>query len=133
MKELIVEARIESLDEVMDFVNAELECKQCPPELQVNINLAVDEIFVNIANYAYPSTGGTATVNICVGEEAIIKFEDTGTAYNPLDHPDPPLDKPAMERDIGGLGIFIVKKVMDSVEYTRIDNKNVLVLTKRIK
>jgi anti-sigma regulatory factor (Ser/Thr protein kinase) len=133
MKELIFEASIESLDEVMDFINEELERNDCPPELLVNINLAVDEVFSNIANYAYPPASGTAAIGITVGEEVVIKFEDTGKPHNPLTHPDPDLDKPAMERDIGGLGVYLVKKVMDKVEYKHVDNKNVLIMTKRMK
>jgi anti-sigma regulatory factor (Ser/Thr protein kinase) len=138
MKELTFEANVESLDEVMDFINEELERNDCQPEVLVNINLAVDEIFVNIANYAYPPMSGTAVVGIDVvsidaGEEAVIKFEDTGKAYNPLEQPDPDLNKPPMEREIGGLGVFLVKKVMDKIEYSRIGNKNVLVMTKKIK
>jgi len=132
MKELIVEASIESLEEVMDFINNELERKTCSSELLGNIILAVEEIFVNIASYAYQSPGGRATVSIAAGEEAVIRFEDTGKPYNPLDHPDPDVTKPLMERDIGGLGIFLVKTIMDKVDYMRIDNKNVLVMTKKL-
>jgi len=133
MKELIVEAKIERINEVFDFINAELEHHTCPPELQSNINIAAEEIFTNIANYAYPSAKGNAVISITVGEEAVIRFEDTGKPYNPLEHPAPDLDKPLMERKIGGLGIFLVKNLMDKVEYVRMDDKNLLVLTKKIK
>jgi len=133
MKKLTVEANIESLNEVIGFINAELECNNCPPELVSNINLAVEEIFVNIANYAYIPSTGSASISVdSIGEEVVIKFEDTGKQYNPLEHPPPNLEKPLMEREIGGLGIFLVKKFMDKVEYVRIDNKNVLTITKKL-
>jgi len=131
MKKLIVEANIESLDEAIDFINGELECKNYPPELLVNIDLAVEEIFMNITNHAYQPGSGSVAIAIAVGEETVIRFEDTGKPYNPLEHVDPDLNKPLMEREIGGLGILLVKKIMDEVDYIRIDNKNVLTVTKR--
>ena len=132
MNALTVEASIENLCEVIDFINAELGNAHCPPELRDQIDLAVEEIFVNIANYAYTPANGNATISIAVGKEAVIQFEDTGKPYNPLAHPSPDLDKPLMEREIGGLGIFFVKKIMDSVDYERIGNKNVLTLSKKL-
>ncbi len=102
----------------------------------------MEEIFVNIANYAYaadggdsPGTGdggadGAVVIFISVTDKIVIRFEDTGKSYNPLENPDPDLDKPLMERDIGGLGVFLVKKMMDNVEYSRVGNRNVLVMTK---
>ena len=133
MKELVVTARIDNLHEVTDFVNAELERHHCPQELQNKIDLAVEEIFVNIANYAYTPSSGWAAVSIDVDEDAVIRFEDVGKFYNPLEHPEPDFDKPLKERKIGGLGVFFVKKMMDKIEYERVDNKNVLVITKKIK
>ena len=130
MKELIVEANIESLHEVIDFVRKDIH--HCSPELLDDINLAVEEIFVNISSYAYQPACGNVVVSIAVGKEVVIRFEDTGSPYNPLEHPDPDLEKPLMEREIGGLGVFLVKKMMDRVEYTRMDGKNVLVVTKRL-
>jgi len=132
MKELIIEASLANLNEVIDFINGELAHGGCPPELQTQIDLAVEEIFVNIVNYAYQPASGSVCIGIAVGEEAVIRIEDTGEPYNPLERSDPDLDKPLMERDIGGLGIFLVKKMMDKVDYIRIDNKNVLVMTKKI-
>jgi len=131
MKKLTVEANIDNLDAVVDFVNGELEHKNYPPELLININLAVEEIFMNIAHHAYCPGSGSVAIAISVGDETVIRFEDTGKPYNPLEHPDPDLDKSLMEREIGGLGIFLVKQVMDQVDYIRIDNKNVLTVTKK--
>jgi len=132
MKALTVEASIGNLCEVIDFVSAELESAHCPPKLRDQIHLAVEEIFVNIANYAYTPANGNATISIAVEKEAVIQFEDTGKPYNPLEHPPPDLDKPLMEREIGGLGVFFVKKIMDQVDYMRIDNKNVLAISKKL-
>ena len=132
MKELIIEASLENLNEVFGFINGELERRNCPSELQVTIDLAVEEIFTNVANYAYQPASGRVTIGIVVGEEAVIRFEDTGVPYNPLERPDPELEKPLMERDIGGLGIFLVKKIMDRVDYMRIEDKNVLSMTKKL-
>ena len=132
MKELTIAASIENLDGVIDFVNTELERNGCPLELTNQIDLAVEEIFVNIANYAYTPAVGSVVIRIAIEEGVIIKFEDTGKFFNPLEQPDPDLDKPLMEREIGGLGIFFVKKTMDSMDYMRVDNKNVLTITKKI-
>ena len=132
MKELVVAASVENIDTVIDFVNTELERKNCPPELQNQIDLAVEEIFVNIVNYAYAPAVGNVVIGIAVGEDVIIRLEDTGKFFNPLEHPDPDLDKPLMEREIGGLGILFVKKTMDKVDYSRTDNKNILTMTKRL-
>jgi len=132
MKELIVEAILENLDTVTDFINAELEEIDCPMKLQMQIAVAVEEIFVNIANYAYNPEVGGVTIRISVGDEVTIEFEDKGKPYNPLEKDDPDITLSAEERDIGGLGIFMVKKSMDAVEYRHADNKNLLIIRKQI-
>jgi len=129
-KKLEVEANIENLDAVLDFINAELP--NCPLELRNNIDVAVEEIFVNIANYAYKPDKGNVAIYISAKQKISIKFEDKGRAYNPLEQGEPDLDKPLMERKIGGLGIFLVKKLMDDVEYMRTENKNILIITKNL-
>jgi sigma-B regulation protein RsbU (phosphoserine phosphatase) len=130
MKKLAINASLENLNKVLDFVNTELERHGCPQDIQGKIEVAVEEIFVNIANYAYSPDSGDAVIFISVNDKIVIRFEDTGRPYNPLEKQEPDLDKPLMERDIGGLGIFLVKKLMDNVEYSRVENKNVLVMTK---
>jgi sigma-B regulation protein RsbU (phosphoserine phosphatase) len=132
-KRLELKASLENLNKALDFVNTELERRGCPQEIQGKIEIAVEEIFVNIANYAYGPAGGSAVIYISVNDKIVIRFEDTGKFYNPLEKPEPDLDKPLMERDIGGLGVFLVKKLMDNVEYSRIDDRNVLVITKTIR
>lgn len=132
MKELTIEATLERLDEVLDFVNAELEANECDMKTVTQVEIAVEEIFVNIAHYAYNPEIGGAVIRISVGDEIIIEFEDNGIAYNPLEKIDPDITKNAEEREIGGLGIFMVKKIMDSVEYTHCDNKNILTIKKAV-
>ena len=132
MKELKVEASIDSLNDVMDFVNMELERINCNPELQNQINLVVEEIFMNIAHYAYIPEKGDAIISIRAGKNVLIKIEDTGRLFNPLERPAPDLDNLLEKGEIGGLGIFLVRKLMDKVTYSRMDNKNILVMTKQI-
>jgi sigma-B regulation protein RsbU (phosphoserine phosphatase) len=129
-KKLEIKASVENLNTVLDFVNTELEQRGFNKDVQGKIEIAVEEVFVNIANYAYSPGVGNAVVYISVTDKTVIRFEDTGMPYNPLERPAPDLDKPLMERDIGGLGVFLVKKMMDNVEYTRVGNKNVLVMSK---
>jgi len=132
MKKLEIEASLENLNQALAFVNTELEQHECPQDIQGKIEIAVEEIFVNIANYAYSPDIGNAVIYISVTDKIVIRFEDTGKPYNPLEKPEPDLDKPLIERDIGGLGVFLVKKLMDNVEYERVGNRNALVMTKKL-
>ena len=147
MKHITVEANIDNLDKIMDFVNAELELKGFPADSVPDIDVAVEEIFLNISSYAYepaenpPKDGrlgllsqapsGDVTLFVNVGEEAMLQFVDTGKPFNPLEAPAPDLDKPLMERDIGGLGIAFVKQLMDDVTYTYVGAQNMLTIIKR--
>ena len=132
-KELIVGAYLERLDDVINFVNDELETYGYPPDVKSEIVVSVEEVFTNITNYAYDEKPqGDVMIKVSATDgEASIKFSDEGQPYNPLEHIDPDLEKPLMEREIGGLGIFLVKRLMDNVEYERIDEKNVLVISKK--
>jgi anti-sigma regulatory factor (Ser/Thr protein kinase) len=132
VKKLEIKASLGNLNKALDFINTELDKGGCLQDIREKIEVAVEEIFVNIADYAYGPDGGNAVISISVTDKIVIRFEDTGIPYNPLDKQEPDLDKPPLERDIGGLGVFLVKKLMDNVEYTRIDNKNVLVMTKKV-
>ena len=129
-KKLEVEADVGNLDTVLDFINMELF--DYPAELRSNVDVAVEEIFVNIVNYAYKPDKGDVAIYISTKQKISIKFEDKGREYNLIEQDDPDLDKPLMEREIGGLGVFMVKKLMDEIEYMRIGNKNVLVITKNL-
>jgi len=126
MDELVIEAKLENIEAVQDFISARLA--GCPPKVRNKIGIAVDEIFANIARYAYHPLVGVATVRIFVGDTITIEFEDSGVTYNPLEADDPDITLAAEEREIGGLGIFLVKNLMDSVEYRRDGCKNILLI-----
>jgi anti-sigma regulatory factor (Ser/Thr protein kinase) len=130
MKELSIDAIIENLDAVLEFVADELET--VPMKLQTQIAIAVEEIFVNIAHYAYTPEIGDVLIRIAVDDDVVIEFEDKGKPYNPLKKSDPDVALGAEEREVGGLGIFMVKKIMDAVEYKREDGKNLLTIRKSI-
>ena len=132
LKKLEVEASIGKLNDVIEFINSELKHYNCDPELQNQINIAAEEIFVNIAYYAYKPEKGNVKISIAAGEELLLRFEDNGRPYNPMEHTQPDLSKPLMEREIGNLGIFLSRKIMDGFHYARVDNKNILTMTKRI-
>lgn len=133
MAKLTVEATKENTGKVSAFVEAELEKLECPIKELAQINVAVDELYCNIASYAYPDSQGTADIIVQSPQNntVAITFEDGGVPYDPLKKPDPDVTLGAEERKIGGLGIYIVKKTMDSVEYKYQDNKNVLTITKK--
>ena len=134
MNELTIEATIENMDAVLDFVRAHIE--DCPPKIKNKIAIAVDEVFSNIAHYAYRSNCPEArdvTVRVMAGDPITIAFEDSGAPYDPLAKDDPDISLSAEERDIGGLGIFMVKNIMDSVEYRREGNKNILTIKKELE
>lgn len=133
MKKLTVPAETERLDEVVDFVNSFLEENDCSMKTQMQIAIAVEEIYVNIAHYAYPDKNGEAEITCEMSDRtAEITFSDNGIPYNPLEKPDPDITLDANERNIGGLGIFMVKKSMDNIEYQRKDEKNILKIYKAI-
>lgn len=132
MHELVIEAKTEKLDEVLDFIDGLLDEWECPMKVQTQINIAVEELFVNIAHYAYTEAGQAKISAAREGEEAVITFEDSGKPYNPLEREDPDVTLSAEERQIGGLGIYIVKKSMDAVSYVYVEGHNVLTIRKRI-
>ncbi|MBQ0071343.1 MAG: SpoIIE family protein phosphatase, partial [Spirochaetales bacterium] len=133
MVEMNIEATIENIPVVTEFVDAELEKYNCPMKAQIQIDIAIDELFSNIARYAYNPETGPATVRVEVEEDplsVIITFIDNGVPYNPLAHEDPDTTLSAEEREIGGLGILLVKKSMDAVEYSYKDGQNILNIRK---
>jgi len=126
-----VEAKLENLDAVLGFIDAELEKADCPMKAQMQIDIAVEEIFTNIARYAYAPGEGSAVIGILAEPgRAEITFSDTGMPYNPLLREDPDVTLAAEEREIGGLGIFMVKKTMDEMRYEYSTGQNLLTLVK---
>lgn len=135
MRELTVEADVRNLDVVHAFVREILEEYDCPPSVQFQLEVAVEEIYVNITYYAYPNAIGSTTLNTDVtvdekGTLLTIDILDQGTPYNPLEHIDPDLDLELSERDPGGLGIYMVKNSMDALAYRYEDNSNIFTVQK---
>ena len=135
-KELTLEAKIDNNERFTDFLNAELEAMDCPIKAQMQIDTAVDEILANVANYAYGEGSGPVTLRVGQEDEprtAVIRFTDSGVPFNPLEKEVPDsISLSADDRPIGGLGIYLVRKLMDEVAYEHREGKNILVLKKRI-
>jgi len=135
MMELTVDATIENITSVTAFVEEQLEVMDCPMKTVMQINIVIDELFSNIANYAYPSGAGPATVRIEALEEpkaVKITFIDKGIPYNPLLNEEPDVTLSAEERKVGGLGIFLVKKSVDDISYEYQNGQNILQIVKRL-
>jgi anti-sigma regulatory factor (Ser/Thr protein kinase) len=134
-KEMKIEATNENLDKALEFVNAELEGIDCPQKTQMQIDVAIEEVFINIARYAYSPKTGFVIIRIGTdpNNEICFEFEDKGVPYNPLENDDPDIGIPAEDRSIGGLGVFMVKKIMDIVEYRYEGSSNLLILKKTIR
>ena len=135
MKELELTAATENLSAVLAFVDEELEAVGCSMRSQMQIDIAVEEIFVNIAHYAYNPEVGKATIRVEVQPEPLavmLTFLDQGVPYDPLAKADPDVSLSAEERQIGGLGIFMVKKSMDDVQYRYENGRNILTLKKTL-
>ncbi len=136
MEQLIIPAETKRLDEVLSFVDSVLSRYNCPEEIQIQIDIAVEEIYVNIANYAYHPETGDATITCRVQSDplrVVIEFSDGGLMYNPMERADPNLELSAEDREIGGLGIYMVKTSMDNVSYRYEDGKNIFTIEKKLK
>lgn len=133
-KTLKVSAKIEEWNQVSDFLEMQLEELNCPFAEQAQILIAAEEIFVNIASYAYGDAEGEAEIKTEINAERCFKieFQDSGIPYNPLQKEDPDITLSAEERKIGGLGIFMVKKTMDDVQYEYKEGKNCFIIFKNI-
>lgn len=134
MKELTIAATLENIEAVTAFVNALLDTQNCPAKARMQIDVAIDELFSNIARYAYGPDGGDVTVRAEVSSPGsiVITFIDGGVPYNPLLAPEPDTSLSAEDRITGGLGIFVVRKIMDEITYRREDGKNILSIRKAI-
>ena len=135
MKEITLAATVENIEVVTDFVNEQLEAIECPMKAQMLIGIAIDELFGNIAHYAYTPDVGEATVRVEVTENplsVVITFIDGGVPYDPLAAAEPDTSLSAEDRAIGGLGIFMVKKSMDDIAYRYENGKNILSIRKKI-
>lgn len=135
MKELTIDATVENIDTVIAFVNEQLEAFGCSTHALHQIDIATDELFANIARYAYNPHVGPATVRVELNEnprKAVITFIDRGVPYDPLKKEDPDITLSSEARPIGGLGIYMVKKSMDGIKYEYKSGQNILVIEKNL-
>ncbi|MCI8771606.1 MAG: ATP-binding protein [Lachnospiraceae bacterium] len=135
MKELTVDATVENIPVATDFVNEQLEAFHCPMKAQMQIAIAIDELFGNIAHYAYNPEVGAVTVRVEVTKEplaVVITFIDQGKPYDPLARENPDVTLSVEDRDIGGLGIYMVKKSMDDISYEYRGGQNILTIKKNM-
>lgn len=135
MKQITLQATVDHLEAVTDFVNELLEEYGCSLKAQMQIDIAIDELFSNIAHYAYHPEVGDATVRVSLAQDprrVVITFIDRGIPYNPLEKQDPDITLSAEERQIGGLGIFMVKKSMNHMAYEYTDGQNILTIEKHL-
>jgi anti-sigma regulatory factor (Ser/Thr protein kinase) len=130
---ILISANSGSLNELSDWLSGTLHDYHCPETISNQVMLVNEEIFINIASYAYPIASGEVAVRIGKkGNLLALQYEDAGIPFNPLEMPPPEINVPLEERKIGGLGIFLVRKMMDDVKYERVNNKNKLTLYKLI-
>ena len=133
MAEITVAVDLDSLNDVLAFVDGEMERAGCSMKLMTQVDMAVEEIFVNIARYAYHPEAGEASVRCEAGGDPfqiVVGFADRGRPFNPLDREDPDVTLDAEARQLGGLGILMAKKLMDDIQYEYRDGKNILTLRK---
>ncbi len=134
--ELNIPAILDNLPEVLGFLDEKLEAHDCPMKIQMQMDIAVEEIFVNIANYAYSGEVGDALIKMSFEKDendrpfVCISFSDRGIFFDPLAHTDPDITLSAEERQIGGLGILMVKQYMDDIFYEYKDGHNILTMVK---
>lgn len=136
MKEMTLEATVDNIPVVTDFVDTELEALECPMKAQMQIDIAIDELFGNIAHYAYDPLTGPATVRVEVDDDpmaVIITFIDHGKPYDPLAGKEPDVTLNAEDREVGGLGVFLVKKTMDEITYEYKNGQNILKIRKNMQ
>ena len=128
-------AKLDALNDVLGFVEETLEGYECPMKVQTAICVAIEEVFVNVAHYAYGDGEGDMTLDIGFDEESrtvTFRMADKGVPFDPLKKPDPDITLSAEDREIGGLGIFITKKTMNEVTYAYENGENILTMIKKI-
>jgi anti-sigma regulatory factor (Ser/Thr protein kinase) len=130
LRELKIDAETENLEAVLEFIDAGMS--GLPEKTRRHVLVAAEEIFVNIAQYAYGPETGKVIVRVTSGGDVTVEFEDSGVPYDPTQKNDPDITLSAEEREIGGLGIFMAKSIMDSISYRREGNKNILTIKKEI-
>lgn len=132
MAEKIFVASDASFEDAMAFLEEQMDLAELPMKVSMQVSVAFEEMYVNVCHYAYPNEDGTVLVRI-VAEDGVLKItlDDTGLPYDPLKKEDPDITLSAEERNIGGLGIFIVRKTMDDMQYEYKDGHNILTILKK--
>ena len=129
-----VEATLENLDTILGFVEENLEAIDCPMKVAMKIAVCVEELYVNVANYAYDGRVGKCRVDLEYDERlpgrVKISLTDSGKYFNPLEKDDPDTTLDVEEREIGGLGIFMVKSIIDNISYERKQENNIIIMEK---
>lgn len=135
MRNLSVIAAKERIDDVLSIVAEEIEEHECKRKAVLQVNMAVEEIFLNICSYAYGEKKGDVELSVDMDDDGILTmvFIDGGIPFNPLEKEDPDIHIPIRERLPGGLGIFMVKKTMDELQYEYLSNKNILTVKKSMR
>ncbi len=136
MKEITVDATIDNVQTITDFVDERLEEMNCPVKAQMQLNIVIDELCSNVARYAYSDKTGKVTVSVDTVDKPMkvwLTFTDEGVPYNPLAKEDPDITLSVEERKLGGLGIYMVKKMMDEFRYEYKDGKNIVTVCKVIE
>lgn len=136
MNKLTVPAKIENLQKVMNFLGDQLDSVDYIMKARLQLELSIEEVYVNIVNYAYGSEEGKVIICCNVDESPLkvtMQFIDYGKPYNPLENEDPDISLNAEEKEIGGLGIFLIKKNVDDISYKYCDGKNILTIQKKLK
>ena len=134
MKEITVDATIDNVQTITDFVDERLEEMNCPVKAQMQLNIVIDELCSNVARYAYSDKTGKVTVSVDTVDKPMkvwLTFTDEGVPYNPLAKEDPDITLSADEREIGGLGIYMVKNIMDTVSYEYKQQENIVTMIKK--
>lgn len=128
MESITVAAAPEQLDAVQEFVAQCGKSANLPPACSMRIALVVEEVFINIAHYAYGEGAGKADISCWTAPDGAfyLRFSDEGIPYDPLAKDDPDITLSAEEREVGGLGIFLMKQIMDDVAYRRENGRNIL-------
>jgi len=127
-----VKAKVDLIDEMINPIISSLEENKADHKTLYQMNLVLEELLVNVANYAYAPNDGD--VEICYeikNKELEVVIIDKGKPFNPLEHSDPDLKAPVEDRKIGGLGIYLVKNLVDDIQYQRVENKNILKINKK--
>ena len=133
-KEIIIKNQVDELERVNQFVEEIGEELGLDMELQMNLNLVMEEMVSNVIFYAYPE-GKTAEIELLAesdGKELTFVLSDKGKEFDPTAKVDADPDVNPAERDIGGMGIYIVKNIMNEVSYQRLEGKNLLTMKKEI-